>query len=80
MSHKSDAFPEVEPVWVENRAIIYDPSRMEINKVYPVEVLGRLHLVRKTKENMVEMYELEPIGSGDCRLGKAELKILAENK
>lgn len=50
-----------EPVRVEDRAIVYDPSKMETNKIYPVEVLGRLHLVRKTGENVVETYELEPI-------------------
>lgn len=50
-----------EPVGVEDRAIVYDPSKMEKNKIYPVEVLGRLHLVRKTEENIVETYELEPI-------------------
>lgn len=52
-------FPE-EPVRVEDRAIVYDPSKMEINKIYPVEVQGRLHLVRKTEANVVETYELEP--------------------
>lgn len=50
-----------EPVRVEDRAIVYDPSKMEKNKIYAVEVLGRLHLVRKTGENVVETYELEPI-------------------
>jgi len=50
-----------EPVRVEDRAIVYDPSKMEKNKIYPVEVLGRLHLVRKTEENIVETYQLEPI-------------------
>lgn len=49
-----------EPVRVEDRAIVYDPSKMEINKIYPVEVQGRLHLVRKTEANVVETYELEP--------------------
>ena len=48
-----------EPVRVEDRAIVYDPRKMEKNKIYPVEVLGRLHLVRKTEENIVETYELE---------------------
>lgn len=50
-----------EPVRVEDRAIVYDTSKMEKNKIYPVEVLGRLHLVRKTDENIVETYQLEPI-------------------
>ena len=50
-----------EPVKVENHAIVYDPSKMEQNKIYAVEVLGRLHLVRKTEENVVETYELEAI-------------------
>ena len=50
-----------EPVRVEDRAIVYDPSMMEENKVYSVEVQGRLYLVRKTGENTVETYELEPI-------------------
>lgn len=49
-----------EPVSVEDRAIVYDPSKMETNKIYPVEVLGKLHLVRKTEANIVETYELEP--------------------
>ena len=79
MSHKSDAFLEAEPVWVEKRAVVYDPSRMKTNKVYPVEVLGRLHLVRKTRGNIVEMYELEPIGSGDCRLVQSGIKEVGGN-
>lgn len=50
-----------EPVRVEDSAIVYDPSRMEENKIYTVEVLGRLHLVRKTPKNVVETFEVEPI-------------------
>lgn len=50
-----------DPVRVEDRAIVYDPSMMEENKIYPVEVDGGLYLVRKTGQNTVETYELEPI-------------------
>ncbi len=49
-----------EPVRVEGRAIVYDPSRMEQMRIYSVEVQGRLHLVRRTGDNTVETYELEP--------------------
>lgn len=50
-----------EPVRVEDGAIVYDPRMMELKKIYPIELLGRLHLVRKIDENTVETYELEPI-------------------
>ena len=50
-----------EPVRVENYAIVYDPTKMELNKIYQVEMRGRLYLVRKTQENVVETIELEPI-------------------
>lgn len=48
-----------EAVRVENYAIVYDPTKMELNKIYQVEIRGRLHLIRKTQENVVETYELE---------------------
>ena len=48
-----------EPVRVENYAIVYDPTKMELNKIYQVEMRGRLYLVRKTQQNVVETYELE---------------------
>lgn len=48
-----------EPVRVENQAIVYDPVKMELNKIYSVEIRGKLHLVRKMQENVVETYELE---------------------
>ena len=50
-----------DPVRVEDRAIVYDQSIMEEGKIYSVEVCGRLYLVRKTGQNIVETYELEPI-------------------
>ena len=50
-----------EPVRVEDHAIVYDPSKMEGNKIYSVELRGKIHLVRKIDENTVETYELEPI-------------------
>lgn len=50
-----------EPVRVEDYAIVYEPSKMEENKIYSVELQGKLHLVRKINENTVETYELEPI-------------------
>ncbi len=50
-----------EPVRVEDNAIVYEPSKMEGNKIYSVELRGILHLVRKIDENTVETYELEPI-------------------
>ena len=50
-----------DPVRVEDQAIVYDPVIMEANKIYSVEVQGRLYLVRKTDPNTVETYELEPV-------------------
>ena len=46
---------------VEDNAIVYDPIIMEENKIYSIEVQGRLYLVRKTSQNIVETYELEPV-------------------
>ena len=51
-----------EPVRVEDYAIVYDQAKMELNKIYQVEMHQRLYLVRKTQENVVETYELELIG------------------
>ena len=50
-----------EAVRVEDHAIVYDPTKMELKKIYPVEIQGRLYLVRKMQENVVETIELEPI-------------------
>ena len=50
-----------DPVRVEDQAIVYDPVIMEDNKIYSVEVKGRIYLVRKTDPNTVETYELEPV-------------------
>lgn len=50
-----------DPVRVEDNAIVYDPIIMEENKIYSIEVQGRLYLVRKTSQNIVETYELEPV-------------------
>ena len=50
-----------EAVRAEDHAIVYEPSKMEGNKIYSVEVRGRLHLVRKIDENTVETYELESV-------------------
>lgn len=48
-------------VRVEDHAIVYDPTKMELKKIYPVEIHGKLYLVRKMQGNVVETIELEPI-------------------
>ena len=50
-----------EPVRVENYAIVYDQTKMELKKISPIEIHGRLYLVRKMRENVVDTIELEPV-------------------
>ena len=48
-----------EPVRIEDYAIVYDQAKIELNKIYQIEMHQKLYLVRKTEENVVETYELE---------------------
>ena len=50
-----------DPVRVEDRAIVYDPTIMEERKIYSVDLQERLYLVRKMPGNVVETIELGPI-------------------
>ena len=50
--------PGLEPVIAANDSVVFDPSIMETNKLYVVDLKGEVYAYRKVSDHEVEIYGL----------------------